>query len=115
MRWARTIRLSRGAGYAGLPVTFATLWVLVAALFGLYWVALALLALRMAVGIACGWFVLRSADVLKYCYLIPLRDLWGVAVWATGLFGDTVEWRGRRLRLDGEGRIISAEERSSVG
>ena len=26
LRWARTIRLSRGGGYAGFPVTFATLW-----------------------------------------------------------------------------------------
>jgi hypothetical protein len=43
---------------------------------------------------------------LRYFYLIPLRDLWGVAVWFRGLFGDTVEWRDRRLRLDRQGRIL---------
>ncbi|HYL39379.1 MAG TPA: bacteriohopanetetrol glucosamine biosynthesis glycosyltransferase HpnI [Bryobacteraceae bacterium] len=106
LRWARTIRLSRGGGYAGLPVTFATLWALVAAACGLWWTALALLAIRLAMAIACGWFVLRSADVWKYCYAIPARDLWGVAVWAAGLVGDSVEWRGRRLRLDRKGRIV---------
>ncbi len=57
----------------------------------------------MAIG--CGWFVLGSSDVWKYFYAIPLRDLWGAGVWAAGLFGNTVEWRGRRLRLDREGRI----------
>jgi ceramide glucosyltransferase len=111
LRWARTIRLSRGGGYAGLPVTYATFWAVVTAACGLWWVALALLAVRFAMAITCGWFVLSSADVWKYCYLIPLRDLWGVAIWAAGLFGDTVEWRGRRLRLDAEGKITAADER----
>ena len=31
LRWALTIRLSRGGGYAGLPVTFATVWAVLAA------------------------------------------------------------------------------------
>ena len=105
LRWARTIRLSRSGGYAGLPVTFATLWALLAAVCGLWWIALPLLAVRLAMAITCGWYVLRCADVWRYCYLIPLRDLSGVAVWAAGLFGNTVEWRGQRLRLDASGRI----------
>jgi len=106
LRWARTIRLSRGGGYLGLPVTFATLWAVVAACGGLWWTALALLAIRLAMAVTCGWFVLQSAVVWKYCYAIPLRDLWGVAVWVAGLFGNTVEWRGRKLRLDRQGRIV---------
>ncbi len=44
VRWARTIRLSGGAGYAGLPITYASLWAVIAALFGLWWIALPLLA-----------------------------------------------------------------------
>jgi ceramide glucosyltransferase len=106
LRWARTIRLSRGAGYAGLPITFATLWVLVAAACGHWGVALTLLLVRLAMAVTAGWFVLRSQDVLKYSFAIPARDLWGVAVWVAGLFGDTVEWRGRRLKLDAKGRIV---------
>lgn len=106
LRWARTIRLSRPGGYAGLPVTFATLWSIMAAVSGFWWMAAALLALRIALGIVGGWFVLRSADVLKYFLLIPVRDLYGMAVWAAGLVGDTVEWGGQTLRLDREGRII---------
>ena len=106
LRWARTVRLSRKGGYLGLPVTFATLWALLAALAGMWWIAGGLLAIRLAMAITAGWFVLRSEDVLRYCYLIPLRDLWGVAVWAAALFGDTVQWRDRHLKLDGRGRIL---------
>jgi ceramide glucosyltransferase len=111
LRWARTIRLSRGGGYAGLPVTFATFWAVAAAIGGVWWLAALLLAVRYASAITCGWFVLRSPDVWRYFYLVPLRDLWGVAIWGAGLVGDTVEWRGRRLRLDAAGRIIAADER----
>jgi len=91
-----------------LPVTFATLWAVVAAACGLWWIALALLLIRMAMALTSGWFVLRSSDVIQYCYAVPLRDLWGVAVWAAGLLGDTVQWRNRRLRLDKQGRIVES-------
>ena len=107
VRWARTIRLANGAGYAGLPITYAALWAVISALFGLWWIALPLLAIRFAMALACGWFLLRSRDVLKSFYAIPLRDLAGVAVWAAGLFGQSVVWRDQKLQLDREGKIIS--------
>jgi ceramide glucosyltransferase len=106
VRWARTIRLSGGAGYVGLPITYATLWVLLAAVLGFWWIALALLVVRLMMAMVCGWVMLGSADVWKYCYAIPLRDLGGVAVWAAGLFGHTVVWRDQRLQLDAQGRIV---------
>lgn len=105
LRWARTVRLSRAGGYAGLPVTFATLWAIAAACGGLWWTALAVLLIRLAMAVTCGWFVLRSAVVWKHLYAIPLRDLWGVCIWFAGLFGNKVEWRGRKLGLDRQGRI----------
>lgn len=105
LRWARTIRVSRFSGYLGLPVTFATFWAVVAAAGGSWRIAAALLAARMIMAVEAGWLVMRSRDVLRLWYLIAVRDLFGFAVWACGLFGNTVIWRGRRLRLDGEGRI----------
>jgi ceramide glucosyltransferase len=107
VRWARTIRLSGGAGYWGLPVTYASLWVLMAALFGLWWIALPLLAMRLALALLSGGALLQSTDVRKYWYAIPFRDLTGVAVWAAGLFGPSVVWRDEKLRLDREGKIVS--------
>jgi ceramide glucosyltransferase len=104
VRWARTIRISRGA-YAGLPVTHASTWALIAALCGQWWIAAILIALRYGTAFTAGWFVLRSGDVLRLWWLIPARDWYGSAVWAAGMFGNTVEWGGEKLRLDGEGRI----------
>lgn len=112
VRWARTIRLSGGAGYVGLPITYATLWAAVAAAVGLWKLAVALLAIRFAMALTSGRRLLGSADVFKYCYAIPVRDLAGVAVWAAGLFGRRVFWRDRRLQLDAAGRIVSNSQTS---
>ncbi len=105
VRWARTIRVSRFGGYLGLPVTNATLWAVVCAIFGRFDLAVGLLGIRLVMAFAAGWRVLRSRDVLFLWWLAPVRDLFGLAVWVTGLFGHSVMWRGRRLLLDREGRI----------
>ncbi len=107
LRWARTIRVSKPWGYLGLPVTFATFWAVLLAIFGDYNQAVILLAARMAMAIASGWFVLKSRDVISLVWAIPFRDLFNVAIWCFGSFGHTVIWRGRRLQLDRSGRILS--------
>lgn len=106
VRWARTLRVSRGGGYAGLPVTHATLWALLCAASGMWAVALGLLAIRYAMAVVAGWYVLGSADTVRLWWLIPLRDLWAFGVWAAGMSGSSVEWGPDRLRLTSDGRII---------
>ena len=105
VRWGRTVRVSKFWGYLGLPVTFATVWAAAAAVGGHIGLAVMLLASRMLMATVAGWFVLKSPDVLRLWMLIPLRDLYGAAVWVAGLFGRTVTWRGQILELDGQGRI----------
>jgi ceramide glucosyltransferase len=105
VRWARTIRVSRGGGFLGLPVTHAGLWALLCLAAGLPWLALILCAVRTALGVAAGFGVLRSKLVLEAAPLIPLWDLWAFAVWCAGLGGATVEWRGEKLRLGRDGRL----------
>jgi ceramide glucosyltransferase len=105
VRWARTIRVSKPGGYLGLPLTNATVWALVAAVFGRWELAATLLAARFAMAFAAGWMALRSRDFLRLYWLVPVRDLFGFAVWGLGLFGNTVVWRDRKLSLDKAGRI----------
>ncbi len=110
LRWSRTIRVSRPAGYFGYVVTHATLWALVALAAGQWWAAALALGLRMVAGVVVGVGVLHDRRTAKDFWLMPLRDLFGFAVWLAGLFGHTVQWRDRVLRLYPDGRI-HAEER----
>jgi ceramide glucosyltransferase len=111
LRWSRTIRVSRPAGYFGYVVTHATFWALVALAAGEWWAAALALGLRMVGGVVVGAGVLKDRRVAKDFWLMPLRDLFGFAVWLAGLFGHTVQWRDRELRLYPDGRI-HAEERN---
>ena len=106
LRWSRGIRVSRPGGYFGYLVTHATFWSLVAIAAG---------AGRPAwprspsacwpesrwAGACCA-IPARSAALAW----IPFRDLWGFAIWVCGLAGNTVEWRGARIRLSPDGTIL---------
>jgi len=105
VRWSRTIRVSRHSGYFGYVVTHATLWSLVALAAGQWRVALFALAVRLAAGLWIGAGILGDRSVVRNWWLIPCRDLLGFAVWLAGLRGNTVDWRGLKLRLQADGRI----------
>lgn len=110
VRWSRTIRVSRPAGYYGYAVTHATLWALVAFAAQEWWAGAAALAIRMAAGVLVGAAILGDRKVLVRFWLIPLRDLFGFAVWAAGAFGNRVQWRDRSLLLQ-PGGVIQPDNR----
>jgi ceramide glucosyltransferase len=103
VRWARTLRVSRPGGYFGYGITQTTFWCLIAALSGHPRVAIAGLIVRLA----AAFFALRAIDPRRtLAFLaVPVRDLFGFAVWCAGLAGTEVEWRGVRFRLSPDGRI----------
>ncbi len=103
LRWSRTIRTSRPAGYFGYLVTQATFWCIVAAALGHWRIALGGLAARLLAA-AAGMLALGYGN-LSGLALVPLRDLFGLAVWLAGIGGREVEWRGLRYRLFADGRI----------
>lgn len=107
VRWARTIRVSRGRGYLGLPVTHAGLWIVANLAVGNVGMATALWLARAAMGACAGFVVLRHWPALFAAPLLPLWDLWAFVVWMAGLFGRSVWWRGKRLRLERDGRITA--------
>jgi ceramide glucosyltransferase len=105
LRWSRTIRVSRASGYYGYVVTHATMWALVACAAGHCWAGAAALFLRILAGVWIGAGILRDRNAALFFFLIPLRDLFGFAVWLGGLTGDTVDWRGQSLQLHPDGKI----------
>jgi len=105
LRWARTIRVSRPGGHLGYAITFTLTWALLAAAAGDIGIAVRCYAVRMICGLAIAGLVLHDAESVAWFWWMPFRDLFGFAVWTAALFGNTVEWRGRRLRIDRQGRI----------
>ena len=107
VRWARTIKASRGdlIGYLGLPVTFATLWSIVALACGFWTIAAWLFATRCAVALLSVGPLLADAPALRHIWALPARDLWGAAVWVAGVMGNRVEWGDDRMKLTKEGKI----------
>jgi ceramide glucosyltransferase len=119
LRWARSTRHSRKHGWAGVCLTFALPWAMlaVAASAGAIWAwALAGVSLltRLAVALAVGWGVLRDRQALRYGYLVPLRDVVGLAVWLASYTGDTVAWRGDEFILR-DGKLFRSHHELSVG
>ena len=104
LRWSRSTRDSRRAGYLGLLFTYVLPWALVTViasggdLWSLSLLSVALLV-RIAVALSVGVGLLRDPQVLRDLFLLPVRDLFGLFFWAWSYAGDTVVWRGERLRL----------------
>ena len=104
LRWARGVRDSRAGGYFGLVTTFGLMWAVLLAVcaYAVPWawsVIAATLLLRFVVAFVVGGAVLYDRQVLRFCWLIPLRDLIAVGVWVASFAGHTVTWRGDRFRL----------------
>jgi ceramide glucosyltransferase len=101
LRWHRTIRGLQPAGYAGMFLTFPVPLALAAfALARRRAPALLLLAAAVAGRVALQRVAARALGVPPAAlWLIPLRDAFGLAVWARGLGGHDVRWRGAPLQM----------------
>jgi ceramide glucosyltransferase len=104
LRWLRTVRCSRPAGYVGLIFTHGLGWALVNVLAsGLSPVSLWLLGLsfflRLSQAMMVGTAVLGDHEVLANLWLLPLRDAVAMSLWVAGFAGDTIVWRGERFAL----------------
>lgn len=105
LRWARTIRISRGDGFAGIPITQTGTWVVLACALGAWPVALALLTLRLCSAIISAGLVLRSFRVVLLAWLAPFWDWYAFAIWLASYASHDVRWRDRSLTIDTSGRI----------
>jgi ceramide glucosyltransferase len=112
LRWARTVRDLRKWGYVGVLLTFGLPWAMAAAVCagGAAW-SLGLLGAvavaRFASGcLLCG-AILNDRQTLGDLWLIPARDVVGVAIWFASFGGDTIVWRGERFHLK-DGRLTRA-------
>jgi ceramide glucosyltransferase len=110
LRWHRTIRGVKPLGYAGVFVTYPIALALIAALAGgnakrgAALVAAALISRVLLQRVAA-----RSLGVAPAAMWMTIpRDLFGFALWAYGLGGSSVRWRGADLAI-GEGDMLVEE------
>lgn len=110
LRWRRSTRRSRPAGYWGEifanPLPWALLLPLAASGAAWSWAALgACVALRASAALVVGGRVL--GDTLRWWRfsLLPLQDGLSLLVWVAGLFGRRIVWRGRPYELSRDGRL----------
>ncbi len=104
LRWVRSTRRSRPAGYAGqlftMPFPLALLlWVFAPS----WWI---FVFAPVAVRLLAAWMM--SQRVLKAktnWLLVPIEDVVAFCFWIAGFFGNTIVWRGHRYRLQADGRF----------
>ena len=106
LRWSRTVRDARPWGYAGLIFTHGLGWAVLnviasgVSLLSLWLLGLSLF-LRLTLAMTVGDQVLGDRQVLPRLWLLPLRDLVAMGLWAAGFAGNTIVWRGERFTLRG--------------
>ncbi|HTW46847.1 MAG TPA: bacteriohopanetetrol glucosamine biosynthesis glycosyltransferase HpnI [Acidobacteriaceae bacterium] len=110
LRWLRTVRESRPAGYAGLVCANVLAWATLnlvasgASLFALALFSMALL-FRVCIALGVGVGALNDRQVLRDLWLLLPRDLVALALWAWSYASDTVTWRGETFLLK-NGKLI---------
>jgi ceramide glucosyltransferase len=108
LRWHRTIRNKAPAGYAGMFLTYP----IPLALLGLGFAQRRTLAVSLLATAVVARVVLQrvSAHALRVKpsspWLMLSRDLFGFALWARGLTGTSVLWRGAQLQLASGGILV---------
>ena len=114
LRWARTIRVSQPLPYFFSILSNASLWPLL-------WLAAALprhpapLLPLLAAPLLCLLRLLLARDLQRRLtpgrnlispdWLVPVRDLLNAAIWLAAFAGNTIEWRGRRMKLRPDGTL----------
>ena len=109
LRWARTYRTTRPLSLATIT-THGPFWgliLLLASRGSCFAVALFLflIAARLAMSTLMLRNVLRLPELMRDVWLVPLKDLCMTGIWFTSLFGNQVEWAGRRLEILANGTI----------
>lgn len=107
LRWARTIRINRGSEYYGMGLSYGTIYCIALLLLSGFqsWaiiVSIVTFAIRFVQALTAIYSMGRP-QLLWWLWALPIRDLMNFVIWVGGAFGQSVYWRGRRLRIQSGG------------
>jgi ceramide glucosyltransferase len=110
LRWARTIRVCQPVPFFFSIMSNATLWPLLWAAAAPTATSLLALLLFLAVRILTARSNYRrltgSKPSWRDGWLVPVKDLLGVAIWGLAFAGNRVEWRGQRYHMRSDGTLV---------
>jgi ceramide glucosyltransferase len=114
VRWSRCNRVSQPGGYAGFCLTFTTP-LAVASLIasGLAPAGWAVLAGSILLRWTAGYLITaetKDAASRRFLFLLPLRDMLSFVIWAAGMIGRRVVWRGEAFFVLNDGRLQEQEQ-----
>ena len=115
LRWARTIRVCQPLPYFFSILSNATFWPLLWLIVSLISSATlcapltAIMCLLIRIGLAQNLQrrLVQSRSNIAPFWLVPVKDLLQTIIWASAFLGNTVEWRGQRMKLRGDGTLIA--------
>ena len=133
LRWARTIRVCQPLPYFFSILSNATFWPLLWLVsqlpelwpatvqntdYGFFqtsgiaiqlpcrlMIAIAILLIRIVLAQNLQRRLTGSANA-NYIWMVPVKDLLQTAIWLGAFLGSTVEWRGRQMKLRGDGTLV---------
>lgn len=122
LRWMKSTRHSRPKGHFGTGLTFAMPFGVLGLIAGLASghavLGIALLAAavanRMIQALVVGGWLLRDPRAVALCWLYPLRDLQGFAIWCASYLSRDFYWRGETYRFMTGGRIVAKDRESTA-
>jgi ceramide glucosyltransferase len=109
--WDQTTKAARPTGFLATVITRAVPFALVYAALRLFdplglTILAAATAIRLATAACVLWFALADREGLRALWLLPVRDIFGLASWALALTKRDFIWRGNRFGLERDGRIV---------
>lgn len=116
LRWSRTLKVCRPAGYAGAIIThgmvLALLYLAAMQFSPLGWlVFVSVFALRTITALAITLRYTGDRSILRYLPLLPLSDLLSFALYVLSFCGNQIVWRGERFRLLPGGKLQKTDSR----
>jgi ceramide glucosyltransferase len=109
LRWARTIRVSQPAPYFFSILSNITVWTLAwMAIWPHAWslgIGAMVLAWRALIALKLQARLAQRPPDWAWFWVPWVKDLMQLGIWAVSFMGNTVEWRGERMRLARDGTL----------
>ncbi|HSH94732.1 MAG TPA: glycosyltransferase [Roseimicrobium sp.] len=109
LRWARTIRVCQPVPYFFSILSNGTLWPLLLLILKPSLLSFAVVTLCIGIRIATSLHQQKlstgTKDHLWYDWMVPVKDLLQVGLWACSFGGKEVVWRGHRYHVEAHGHL----------